>query len=61
MVELEAGEEAIIDSVVFLPDEPGVHQLLAFVMLDPYAPKAENGLPGPYSESSWFKLAINAR
>lgn len=61
MVELEAGEEAIIDSVVFLPDGPGVHQLLAFVVLDPYTPKNGGRLRGPYSESSSFKLAINAR
>ena len=61
MVELEAGEEAIIDSVVMLPDEPGVHQMLAFVMLDPYSSKLEDRFPGPFSGSSWTKLAINAR
>ncbi len=59
MVELEAGQEAIIDSTVMLPDEPGVHQMLAFVMTDPYSPRVEGRFT--HSDSSHAKLAINAR
>jgi len=60
-VELEAGQEATIDSVVVLPDEPGVHHMLAFVMCDPYSPRQEGRFSHPHSDSSWTKLAINAR
>lgn len=61
MVELEVGEEAIIDSVVMLPDEPGVHQMLAFVILDPYSPRQEGRFSHLHSDTSRAKLAINAR
>ena len=60
MVKLEAGQEAIIDSVVTLPDEPGVRQMLAIVMLDPYSSMDRDLFPRPDSGGSWTRLAIKA-
>lgn len=61
LVELGAGEEAIIDTSVVLPDDPGIHQMFAFVALDPYTPFAGEKARQPWSDTSGLKLAIDVR